>query len=123
MESPSAVSEKPSWVAAGSLEEPDSPEPFNLGLTRHCVTSVSCRFSPTLCLPLHSGIYQKFFTLMLGDSYLSLMVHGCCVLFENLLQSQGHGDILLYHLVDSVFVCPFFGLWCEGGIKFPVWSF
>ena len=35
MESPSASSENPSWVAAGSLGEPEPPEPFNLGLTRH----------------------------------------------------------------------------------------
>lgn len=38
MKPPSASSEKPSFVAADSLGEPDSPEPLNLGLiTMHCV--------------------------------------------------------------------------------------
>lgn len=49
MESPSASSEKPSWVAADSLGEPDSPEPLSLGLTMHRVPSVSYRLSPPLC--------------------------------------------------------------------------
>lgn len=48
MESPSASSEKPSWVAAGSLGEPDSPEPFNLGLAMYSAPPVLCRHSPPL---------------------------------------------------------------------------
>lgn len=76
MESPSTSSGKPSWVTADSLGEPGSPGPLSIGLTMHCVAPVLFRLSSSLGQPFHAlqGVYQKFFTSMLENSQLSLMV-------------------------------------------------
>ena len=130
MKSPSASSEKPSWVAAGSLGEPDSPEPFNLGLAMYSVLClVQTLPSPVIAFSLVSrGIpevihfnVEKFPTSLLVIIVSSLRVFLSPKVME-IFYLHGRG-FFPYTIFQTMYYFAYFGLWCEVGIKFPVQSF